>query len=172
MCLIPRYIFCSISCVHLIFIAKISCLWSFLYSYVLDTCVNSSRRHISGSDSIHTNNSQVPLTKSYGGDNTISLENKRRFSSLFPMESLMFLSIMGYSNQRYNGTNQVINRCFSFLVVFSCLPISRRLILDSSSNIITSFRKTLCLQIGIYLMLSVKCISRLLVQQRPFLWYS
>ena len=95
--------------------AEISCLWCFLYSNVLDTCANSSRRHISGSDSIQTNNSQVPLTKSYGGDNTVSLENKRRFSSLFPMESLMFLSIMGYSNQRFNGTNQVMNT----IVVFS-----------------------------------------------------
>ena len=170
MCLISRYIFCSISCVHLIFMAEISCLWCFLYSNVLDTCANSSRRHISGSDSIQTNNSQVPLTKSYGGDNTVSLENKRRFSSLFPMESLMFLSIMGYSNQRFNGTNQVMNT----VVVFSYTDytIDITLILDSSSNIITSFRKTLCLQIGIYLMLSVKCISRLLVQQRPFLWYS
>ena len=95
--------------------AEISGLWCFLYSNVLDTCANSSRRHISGSDSIQTNNSQVPLTKSYGGDNTVSLENKRRFSSLFPMESLMFLSIMGYSNQRFNGTNQVMNT----IVVFS-----------------------------------------------------
>ena len=94
--------------------AEFSCLWCFLYSNVLDTCANSSRRHISGSDSIQTNNSQVPLTKSYGGDNTVSLENKRRFSSLFPMESLMFLSIMGYSNQRYNGTNQVMNTIVVF----------------------------------------------------------
>ena len=151
--------------------AEISCLWCFLYSNVLDTCANSSRRHISGSDSIQTNNSQVPLTKSYGGDNTVSLENKRRFSSLFPMESLMFLSIMGYSNQRYNGTNQVMNT-----IVFLVIPIIMlwipRLVLDSSTNVITSFRKTLCLQIGICLMLSVKCILRLLVQQRPFLWYS
>ena len=147
--------------------AEISGLWCFLYSNVLDTCANSSRRHISGSDSIQTNNSQVPLTKSYGGDNTVSLENKRRFSSLFPMESLMFLSIMGYSNQRFNGANQVMNT----VVVFSYTDLPT-LILDSSSNIITYFRKTLCLQIGIYLMLSVKCILRFLVQRRPFLWYS
>ena len=149
--------------------AEISCLWCFLYSNVLDTCANSSRRHISGSDSIQTNNSQVPLTKSYGGDNTVSLENKRRFSSLFPMESLMFLSIMGYSNQRYNGTNQVMNTIAVFIYTDFIIPT---LILDSSSNIIISFRKTLCLQIGIYWMLSVKCILRLLVQRRPFLWYS
>ena len=156
--------------------AEISCLWCFLYSNELDTCANSSRRHISGSDSIQTNNSQVPLTKSYGGDNTVSLENKRRFSSLFPMESLMFLSIMGYSNQRYNGTNQVMNTIvvlsytdFTIDMIIFWIPT---LILDFSSSIITSFRKTLCLQIGIYLMLNVKCILRLLVQRRPFPWYS
>ena len=72
--------------------------------FIVDTDGKSSSRHISGSDSIHTNNSQVPLTNSVG-DKIPYLENKSH--SIFAIESLMYLSMLGHPNQRMNqSTNE------------------------------------------------------------------
>ena len=80
-----------------------------LYS-TIDLSGKSNKRHISGSESIQTNNSQAPLTNSVG-DKTAYLGHKRR--SLFAIESLMFLSILGTQTGRLNdmhrGDNKVSN---------------------------------------------------------------
>ena len=78
---------------------------------LLDPSGKSSKRHISGSESIQTNNSQAPLTYSVG-DKLPNLGHKRR--SLFAIESLMFLSILGTQNGRleesYESNNKVCNK--------------------------------------------------------------
>ena len=86
-------------------------LW-FQYDFIIDPNGKSSNRHVSGSESIQTNNSQVPLTNSVG-DKTPYLGHKRR--SIFGIESLVFLSILGTQNGRINssspeGNNKVRNK--------------------------------------------------------------
>ena len=75
---------------------------------ILDTDGKSSSRHISGSDSIQTNNSQVPLTSSVARGKMQSLENSRRVTSA--IESLLFLNVLGNPDQRLNlgDKNQVL----------------------------------------------------------------
>ena len=82
----------------------------FQYQLPLEVSGKCSKRHVSGSESIQTNNSQAPLTNSVG-DKTAYLGHKRR--SLFAIESLMFLSILGTQTGRLNdmheGGNKVSN---------------------------------------------------------------
>ena len=84
---------------------------SFSLFSTLDLSGKSNKRHISGSESIQTNNSQAPLTNSVG-DKTSYLGHKRR--SLFAIESLMFLSILGTQTGQLNGMQERNSKvCFS-----------------------------------------------------------
>ena len=79
----------------------------FQYQLPLDVSGKCSKRHVSGSESIQTNNSQAPLTNSVG-DKTAYLGHKRR--SLFAIESLMFLSILGTQTGRLNDMHERGNK--------------------------------------------------------------